>query len=810
MPNQPHSPSIDELIELPALADPRISPDGMRIAYVVRKPDWKQNEYVSQIWLMTTSNDGKPRQITFAKQSSKDPRWSPDGAWLAFLSKREGDAHTQLYRISVFGGDAECLSEHVTDISAFEWSPDGKSLAFIAPDSESKSEHQRAEMYGEYQVEDEDLKFSHLWLLRLRDLQETRLTQGKGYHVVGFDWHPNGARLAFEGWPTPDEGNFDRARVYLLDLRSFGVSALTDEGCSSPRWSPEGARLAFLHLGTPTFYANNTIRVIHFGRMANQSEVNLAAQPQYIMHAGNILEDAAFAQPSPPQYTVPVKFDEEFMLADWGLDGLYAFAIQRTAIHLFRIDPDDGELERLTPSSPPGWASMSATFDQGFTHAALIASDVEHYDEMVLLDLMKGTLRRLTSYTKLTAEMSLGQNEVFRWNSQDGTRIEGVLTKPNDFDPNRKYPLLVVLHGGPTWVSLLGLLTGYERRYYPIQKWVARGALVLQPNYRGSAGYGEAFRSLNVRNLGLGDYADVISGVDALIKQGWVDPNRMGVMGWSQGGYISAFIATYSDRFRAVSVGAGISNWVTYYTNTDIHPFTRQYLGATPWEDMEVYANTSPMTYIKQAKTPTLIQHGDLDRRVPIPNAYELYQGLRDMGVETRLVTYKGMPHSISKPRQNRQIMQENLQWFNRWLWEEAAEEAPEEVTCYVALAGIFAADNEETAYFQAVQRQARRDEMDFCAFSAQEGLLRPVEPLSDEHVLPPDSAPDQITEVMTMISQQLRAENIRRLVVFLPENHQHDASVQVTLGCLQVAAGLAAGAEEGAQVRFEQRPIRV
>jgi len=210
-----------------------------------------------------------------------------------------------------------------------------------------------------------------------------------------------------------------------------------------------------------------------------------------------------------------------------------------------------------------------------------------------------------------------------------------------------------------------------------MEAWLAKGALILEPNYRGSAGYGEAFRSLNVRNLGVGDAWDVISGIDSLIAKGLVDRNRVGTMGWSQGGYISAFLTTHdSARFRAVSVGAGISNWVTYYVSTDIHPFTRQYLKATPWDDMEIYRKTSPMTYIKGAKAPTLIQHGDADQRVPVSDALELYQGLRDQNVETRLVLYKGFGHGLNKPKALRNAMQENLDWFDRHLFNAPATPA--------------------------------------------------------------------------------------------------------------------------------------
>ena len=221
------------------------------------------------------------------------------------------------------------------------------------------------------------------------------------------------------------------------------------------------------------------------------------------------------------------------------------------------------------------------------------------------------------------------------WKSQDGAVIEGVLIKPANFDPTKKYPLLCIIHGGPTGIDRPALLTP-DARYYPSDIWAARGALILKVNYRGSAGYGEKFRQLNVRNLGVGDAWDVLSGVEHLIAKGWVDPAKVGCMGWSQGGYISAFLTTSSDRFAAISVGAGISNWATYYYNTDITPFTINYLGDDPADDPEIYLKTSPMTYVKKAQTPTLIQHGELDRRVPIANAYELRQGLEDRGVQGR------------------------------------------------------------------------------------------------------------------------------------------------------------------------------
>jgi dipeptidyl aminopeptidase/acylaminoacyl peptidase len=204
------------------------------------------------------------------------------------------------------------------------------------------------------------------------------------------------------------------------------------------------------------------------------------------------------------------------------------------------------------------------------------------------------------------------------------------------------------------------------------------GALVFEPNGRGSAGYGEKFRMLNIRNLGVGDAWDVISGIDYLVTQGIADNDRVGVMGWSQGGYISAFLTTHdSARFKAGSVGAGISDWTTYYVNTDIHPFTRQYLKATPWDDPEIYRKTSPITYVNRAKTPTLIQHGDQDKRVPPPNAFELYQALKDRGVPVKLILYRGFGHPIDKPKQQRAVMDHNYEWFSKYIWGEDVPAAP-------------------------------------------------------------------------------------------------------------------------------------
>jgi dipeptidyl aminopeptidase/acylaminoacyl peptidase len=243
-----------------------------------------------------------------------------------------------------------------------------------------------------------------------------------------------------------------------------------------------------------------------------------------------------------------------------------------------------------------------------------------------------------------------------------------VLIKPADFDPSKKYPLVVIIHSGPVAVDQATITRDTP---YPAELFVAKGALVLRPNYRGSAGYGRKFRALLVRNLGVPQYEDIITGVDYLIAQGIVDPNRVGAMGYSSGGYITAFMAAYSDRFRAITVGEGVSDWRIFYTVGGGSTVRPDYMKATPWDDPEYYRTTSPLTYVKKAKTPTLIQHKEFDDTAPPVGGFELYRALKDQGVPVTMITYKGAGHQCAELKQCRDLVTHNYDWFRHWLWNE-------------------------------------------------------------------------------------------------------------------------------------------
>jgi dipeptidyl aminopeptidase/acylaminoacyl peptidase len=645
----PGPPTIDQSLEIKAPSAARISPDGRYVVYQVNETNWPDNAYETELWIVNVAGS-ESYQLTNAKKSSSGARWSPDSKRIAFISDRDGKR--QLYVISPDGGEAMQLTKVETGVGAADWSPDGKRIAFTMSDPESKARKERKEKYGEFEWVDEDYTMSHLWVVDVpagapEKLPEPqRLTEGGDFTVGGFAWAPDSQRIAFSATKNSDPSFGGTADLYVIRVADKSLKKIVDTPGpdTSPVWSPDGREIAFRTAASKEFF--------------------------YYLNAEIAVVPAEGGTPR----VLTESFDEHPGPLAWAPDGIYFSALQKTSAHLFRLNPATKAIERL--SRPDTGMYFTFSFTQDYGRVASICAGPNLFDEVCVTAVKPFQAKRITTMSDQFKAFRVATREVVSWKSNDGAVIEGILYKPADFDAKKKYPLLVVIHGGPTGIDFPEIAAD---RYYPMEIFVSKGALVLRPNYRGSAGYGEKFRSLNVRNLGVGDAWDVISGVDHLIAQGFVDRERVGSMGWSQGGYISAFLTTSSDRFKAVSVGAGISNWMTYYVNTDIHPFTRQYLHATPWDDPEIYAKTSPMTYILQAKTPTLIQHGENDRRVPIPNAYELYQGLQDRGVPARLVVYKGFGHGINKPKEQRAVMQHNFEWFSEWIWgEKPAEKSAE------------------------------------------------------------------------------------------------------------------------------------
>jgi len=645
---QGSGPAFRDVISLKSVGAPAISPDGRSVAYTVRSTDWSENRFDTEIWLWHQGSE--PVQLTrTAEGSSGSPRWSADGKWIAFLADR-GDRQ-QIYLIGATGGEAVTLTSVKDGVIDFRWSPASSQVAFLTPEPESEASSKARSLYGDFSIEDRDFRMTHLWLLGVdpsrwtgdttSQSKPTRLTGGAGFTVGAFAWSLDGSRIVFEHRPDPLVRSVDRSDLSTVDAGTAAVTPLVRRIGADffPVWSPDGEWVAFVTSDGDT--------------VSNHHRNNRLAKVS--ARGGEPIRLAA-------------DFDESVGPLFWTRQGIHFLAFDKARSTFVNVNPVTGAAVREAAS--PYLAIGGASHTPGGSAWAIMAQK----DGMSLPELYRAETTGATGPEKITAMTSqlagwkLGTSEVVSWPSRDGTTIEGVLHKPRDYQPGRRYPLLVVIHGGPAsldWPQPVPVSP------YPVPQWIARGALVLRPNYRGSAGYGERFRSLNVRNLGVGDMWDVMSGVDYLIKRGLVDSTRMGAMGWSQGGYISAFLATNTTRFKAISVGAGISNWVTYYVATNFTPFTRQYLKATPWDDMAIYLKTSPMTTIKQARTPTLIQHGQFDLTVPIQNAFELYRGLLDQRVPTELVIYGGFGHGINKPKEHLAALWHNWRWFGKYLFGE-------------------------------------------------------------------------------------------------------------------------------------------
>ncbi len=658
------SVSFEQWLSLKNYGNPLISPDGRTVVFTVTSTDWTNNAYDSEIWM---SRDGQaPVQLTRTnKNSSVNARITPDSRFVSFVADR-GDKN-QLYIISVLGGEALQITKDEEGIGGYDWSPDGTMVAYTKAETDTKKEKAIKERFGAFGVEGEEYKQNHLWVLNFnydsvvmagqlpcytskKDSTKTndskqdcyllpvgrRLTEGN-FTVNGFAWKPGGKEIAFNRQANPLINSGLSSDIVILNIATRELKTLVSNpaGDFINRWSPDGMEFIYnsaVNDSVSNFYKNNHLYIFNLNTAISRE----------------IAQD----------------IDENKSVIDWNIQGLFLSALEKTKPKLYLADPKTGKSKAITiPLDILGGISFSKNTD----NIALAGRSYSGLSE-IYLGKLNQPLKALTGSTTQLAGWNTPVNEIISWKSNDGATIEGILIKPKNFDAKAKYPLLVVIHGGPTGIDFPEPTPTYV---YPIMQWVEKGAIVLRVNYRGSAGYGEKFRSLNVRNLGVGDMWDVLSGIDHLISKGFVDTTRMGSMGWSQGGYISAFLTTNTNRFKAISVGAGISNWVTYYVNTDITPFTRQYLQATPWSDMNVYLKTSPMTNINNASTPTLIQHGEFDRRVPIPNAYELYRGLQDRGIPSKLIVYKGFGHGISKPKERLAAIWHNWQWFNKYIFGE-------------------------------------------------------------------------------------------------------------------------------------------
>lgn len=620
-----------------------LSPDGTRVAYVVRTPvlEGEKSEYLSHVWLVNADGSGA-RQFTQGDKSATGPAFSPDGRWLAFSSSRSGRG--QVWAIPVDGGEARQVTDAEGSASGFSWSPDGRRIAYLMTDPETEEEKTRKREKRDPIYVDQDFKYAHLYAVAFdpaaaEPADAVRLTEGT-FHVTGYDWAPDGSALAFahQADPRLDEGARASDISVVPTDGSKTVRPLVTLGGTdgSPSWSPDGRWVAFTSSG------------------AEAQRVGLG--DVYVVAAGG----------GAPRKLAD-SHDRSGGIAGWSRDGsavLLAESIGTTR-HLTALPVDGGPLRQLTTgagvlgsqSFATGADLMAFTWQDPATPADVYVSPVSRWAPRKITDLNAGL--------ELPA---MGRTELLTWRSPDGKfDIEGLLTYPVDYDPSRKYPLVLNVHGGPAGVFSQSY-TG-NPGIYDIQTFAHEGYAMLRPNPRGSTGYGKDFRFANVRDWGFGDMDDLMAGVDKAIEMGVAHPDSLLLMGWSYGGYMTSFAVTRTDRFKAASMGAGLPNLVSMTTTTDIGEYLVAHMGGKEiWEDYEGYQKHSAMYRIANVTTPTQVIHGERDLRVPFTQGQEFYRALGRRGVPTEMIVLPRTPHGPQEPKLLMEVSPIILKWFDAHL----------------------------------------------------------------------------------------------------------------------------------------------
>jgi dipeptidyl aminopeptidase/acylaminoacyl peptidase len=635
--------TIEDLMRIRTVTDARISPDGSRIAYVVSVPDVGQNQHDTDIWLVGAEG-GEPLRLTASPKMDQMPRWSPDGKTIAFLSAREGPPN--VYLLPLGGGEPRKLTAATTGVADFAWSPDGSRIAFLSADPASDADQQAEKENGGVMVIDEKYPLGRLRVIDVATKAVTDLTL-PDRHVSGLAWSPDGNRIAFVSSPTPKVLDGDRSDLFVVPSRGGAIAPLVVQPGpeSSPTWSPDGRSIAFISSSGSSGLGDDHLFVIS-------------------------------ADGGTPRKIAP-SFDNHFSSIAWSPDGKDVFftTTERVRMQVLKVSVDGGTVTPVT-SGDRVYSDYSLSKDG--TRMALVVQDPTTPPEVYVTSTTAFQPTRLSRTNPVVDSLALGTTEVVRWKAKDGTEIEGLLLKPVGYQAGRRVPVLTYIHGGPSGVFTLGFgpqlgpaPLPLQAEPYPLQVFAGKGYAVFMPNIRGSSGYGRAFLRSNIKDWGHADFQDVMSGLDYLIAQGIADGDRLGMMGWSYGGYMTSWSITQTDRFKAASVGAGLPDLVSLHGATDIpSALAGNYFGAPPWKAKELYENSSAIFFAQNIKTPTLIQHGEKDDRVQLSQAWELYRALEANDVPRLFVVYPRQGHLILEPKLERDMLQRNLSWFTRWVQE--------------------------------------------------------------------------------------------------------------------------------------------
>jgi dipeptidyl aminopeptidase/acylaminoacyl peptidase len=613
-----------------------ISPDGNRVAWV----EALDASGGSAIYVQDVNSAGsKPKRISAATggQGAREntPVWSPDSKHLAFLSDAAGDGQSNFYVVNVDDGGPRKLTNLKGFLADPAWSPDEKTLAFLFTEDAARAAGPLMPMTPETGVIDQKVYEQRLTTVDLASGKVRQLSPADMY-VYQYDWSPDGKSFAAIAAHGSGDSNWYIAQLHTLNADGGGMKTIykPDLQIAVPRWSPDGKSITFIGglMSDESSIGGDIFTVPAAGRDDRKVTQGNAASPSWLY----------WKSPASILFTENV-------------DGQAGVS---------RLDLDSGKVSLLWTGpdtiSTQGEGVPAVSLDFAGHNSAAIRSSSIHPPEIWAGPI--GDWKQIT-HANDSVKAPWGPVKSLHWMNGD-VKVQGWLMYPTNYDSNKRYPMVVVVHGGPAGVERVE----WPGAFFNTYDLSARGYFVLFPNPRGSFGQGEKFTAANVKDFGYGDFQDILKGVDEVVKTVPVDNDRVGITGWSYGGYMTMWAVTQNNRFRAAVAGAGLANYQSYYGQNDIDEWMPPYFGANVYDDPSVYAKSSPITFIKNVKTPTLVLVGQYDGECPVPQSREFWHALNTLGVETQLVIYPGEGHEFLEPEHRRDVSERMAAWFDHYL----------------------------------------------------------------------------------------------------------------------------------------------
>lgn len=643
----------EDYATMPGISAVEIAPDGRRIAYVLSRADLVRSTYDTDIWLIDV--DGRNQmQLTRSNAADGRPRWSPDGRRLAFLSDRDGRA--AIWLIDANGGEATRVTSEPTAVRDFEWSPDGKSIAFTRPEGATADEERREKEKDDARVIGANPRHAHLYVIDVESRAVRRLTRGD-FSAASPVWSPDGKTLAFDRAPGTGLDDYYRTDIWLVtnDDAAAMKALVTRPGLDRrPQFSPDGKSIAFMTGGgTHDWLVEHQVAIVPA----------TGGTPRSVSRDYGRTADDIF----------------------WSADGrsLWLNGPWNSTNQLFRVNVDGSGFTNVSK-----FEGMVAEADVDSAHGkiAFVRQSLTAPPELFVSDAATFAPRQLTQHNAAYRDRAVGETRLIRWkNPKDGLEIEGLLTLPVGYRKGTRVPLLTFVHGGPASRFDQAFL-GYLGTMYAPQALAAKGFAILRPNPRGTGGYGEAFRAANRNDWGGMDWIDVNAGIDAVVAEGIADPQRLGMMGWSYGGFMATWAISLSDRMRAISIGAPVVDLLSMHGTTDIRDFVPHYFPGPPAAadalsqdadatlsemrhaplSFELLRTHSPLWHVKRTKAAVLIQHGEQDDRVPLSQGTMLYRVLDELGVDVQMVVYPRSGHVPREPKLRIDVARRNVEFFTK------------------------------------------------------------------------------------------------------------------------------------------------